>query len=144
MWIRVATGASRERNASIFYVRLGIRDGCVALRAAHHCVRAAQLEFRCGVIETGGWFPRVRAVTFGAVRAKLTPMLILMAAGTSAGEAKVGVVQIFCLHLHLRACCGRDVSRLVALFAFQSCVCAGQRKSRLFVIHGLAARLPAN
>ncbi len=142
MWIRVATGASRERNASIFYVRLGIRDGCVALRAGHHCVRAAQLEFRCGVIETGGWFPRVRAVTFGAVRAKLTPMLILMAAGTSAGEAKVGVVQIFCLHL--RACCGRDVSRLVALFAFQSCVCAGQRKSRLFVIHGLAARLPAN
>jgi len=104
MRIRVAIGATREGNARVLYVRLGISDSGVAFRAGHRRVCPCQRVFGRGVIELGGGLPCVRGVALCAVRTHLSSMLVLMAPDARAGESEIGVIQVF--HLNSCARCG--------------------------------------
>ena len=98
MGIGVAIGATREGNARVLYVRLGISDSGVAFRAGHCRVCPYQRVSGSGMIELRGGLPCVRGVALCAVRTDLSSMLVLMAPDARAGESEIGVIQVFYLN----------------------------------------------
>ena len=98
MGIVVAIGATREGNARVLYVRLGISDSGVAFRASHCRVCPCQRVFGSGMIELRGGLPCVRCVALCAVRTDLSSMLVLMAPDARTGESEIGVIQVFNLN----------------------------------------------
>jgi len=103
MRIGVAIGATREGNARVLYVRLGISDSGVTFRAGHRRVCPCQRVFGSGMIELRSGLPCVRGVALCAVRTDLSSMLVLMAPDARAGESEIGAIQVF----HLNSCARR-------------------------------------
>ena len=94
------------------------------------------------MLETGRRFPAGKSVATRAVGAYLAAMFIDVAAGAIARQSQIRAVQVF--DLNTGAIGGRNISRLVALFAGDARMFSLERKSCFDMVERFAIRDPAH
>ena len=149
MRICVAARASGEGKPSVFDVRFSISHRKfdishrrVAFRTGHGGVRSRQRVFRSRVIKPGSRLPALCGMASLAVGAELSPVFILVAASASASESQIGVIEIF--YLNSGPARRQDLLSIMAFFATQRRMFAGEGKTRLAMVHRLSTGLPVN